>query len=401
MLKHLDNYNFIIIGAGIVGLATALNLLQADSKLKILILEKENRLGVHQTGNNSGVIHSGIYYKPGSAKSENCKRGYNLLIDFCNSNQIHFDICGKLIIATDSSEEERLHQLYNRGLENGLKDIKILNGDEIKVQEPYVNGKKAILVPSTGIIDFKEVLEKYAEVVEFYDCKINFCSEVTDIIEKTDTVVVETNDNNYCSDYVISCSGLQSDRVARKSNSNLDLRIIPFRGEYFKLKNDKRFLVNNLIYPVPDPSFPFLGVHFTKKNNGEIEAGPNAVLSFKREGYTKYSFDSKDAWETFTWPGFQKVMLKYWKTGMGEFYRSFNKNAFASALQKLIPSISKEDLEPGGSGVRAQACDINGNLLDDFNFHKTKRVLHVCNAPSPAATASLAIGEKISKMFLN
>jgi L-2-hydroxyglutarate oxidase len=393
--------NYIIIGAGIVGLATAINLLKDNSKVKILVLEKESELGKHQTGNNSGVIHSGIYYKPGSAKAINCKRGYQLLLDYCNENEISYDLCGKLIVATNKSEEIELSKIYNRGLENGLENLEIIEQERIKEYEPYSAGTKAIYVPQTGIIDYNQVLSKFSETLRNQDCEIIFNSEVTDLKQKNVAVEVICDEKSYESDFVISCAGLQSDRLAKKSNKDLDLRIIPFRGEYYKLRADKNHLVNTLIYPVPDPNFPFLGVHFTKKINGEVEAGPNAVLSFKREGYSKFSFSLRDSWETFSWSGFHKVALSYWKTGFGEFYRSYNKLAFTRALKKLVPQIEADDLLVGGAGVRAQACDSKGNLLDDFRFEKSKRVLHVCNAPSPAATASLAIGEKITEMILN
>ncbi len=398
----MDNkYNYTIIGAGIVGLATAINLLKKKPNSKILVLEKEAVLGKHQTGNNSGVIHSGIYYKPGSAKAVNCKRGYRLLLDYCDENEISYELCGKLIVATNKSEEAELDKIYNRGIENGLENLKIIDRDKIKEYEPYSSGTKAIYVPQTGIIDYSVVLNKFSETLRNQDCKIIFNSEVTDFKQKNDYVEVICSDKIYESEFVISCTGLQSDRLAKKTKKDLDLRIIPFRGEYYKLREDKKHLVKTLIYPVPDPSFPFLGVHFTKKINGEVEAGPNAVLSFKREGYSKVSFNLKDSWDTFSWSGFHKVALSYWKTGFGEFYRSYNKLAFTSALKKLVPQIEAKDLIVGGAGVRAQACDSKGNLLDDFAFVKSDRILHVCNAPSPAATASLAIGEKITEMFLN
>jgi len=397
----LKNYDYIIIGAGIVGLATALNLFKIDPKLKILILEKEGSLGRHQTGNNSGVIHSGIYYRPGSNKAINCKRGYKLLIDFCNENEVNYELCGKLIVATNKIEEKSLNDIYYRGQENGLSNLKILNESEINEYEPYAIGTKAIFVPQAGIIDYNIVLKKYAEILGLFNCEILLNSEVENLIEKSDEVNVLTNSSEFSTKYLIGCAGLQSDRLARKSENKLNLRIIPFRGEYYKLKKNKEYMVNSLIYPVPDPSFPFLGVHFTKKVNGEVEAGPNAVLAFMREGYKKNSFDIKDFWEIISWPGFQKVAYKYWATGLGEFYRSYNKNAFTRALKKLIPEIEASDLEKGGAGVRAQACDRNGKLLDDFCFKRSNRILHVCNAPSPAATASLAIGEKISKLMLN
>lgn len=395
----MKKYDYIICGAGIVGLATAINLVKNKPKSKILVIEKESKIGKHQTGNNSGVIHSGIYYKPGSLKAENCKRGYSLLIDFCNENGIEYELCGKLIIAVNNEELEELDKIYSRGLENGLEGLEILNENQLKEKEPHAAGIKAIFVPQTGIVDFKLVLDKYSDYLKNRNVEIVLNSEVIGFSEKSDDVKVETKSSNYESNFVITCCGLQSDRVAEFSLSHNDFRIIPFRGEYYKLREDKNYYVKSLIYPVPDPSFPFLGVHFTRKINGDIEAGPNAVFSFKREGYSKFSFNFNDTLNSFTWPGFQKVALKYWKTGMGEFYRSFYKKAFTDALKKLLPEIETEYLVPGGAGVRAQACDINGKLLDDFYFKKTKRILHVCNAPSPAATASLAIGEKILNMI--
>lgn len=394
-------YDYIIVGAGIVGLATAIYLLNNNRHFKILVLEKEFELGVHQTGNNSGVIHSGIYYKPGSEKAINCTKGYKLLIDYCDKNEVPYNLCGKLIIAAKSSEVEVLQEIYHRGLKNGLDGLVKLNGNEIENYEPNVSGIKAIFVPQTGIIDFKLVLKKFSETVMNAGADIKFDSRVININESTDSVYVNTIHETYESKYLISCAGLQSDRLAKMTNKDLDLMIVPFRGEYYKLKKEKQNLINGLVYPVPDPSFPFLGVHFTKKINGEVEAGPNAVLSFKREGYNKFSFSLKDTYETFSWKGFQKVAVKYWKTGIGEFYRSYSKSAFTKALQQLLPEISECDLERGGAGIRAQACHKDGRLLDDFNFQKSKRALHVCNAPSPAATASLAIGEKIANIILN
>ena len=393
-------YDYIIVGGGIVGLATALSLYNENSNLKILILEKEKSIGLHQTGNNSGVIHSGIYYRPGSNKAINCRRGYKLLLDFCNDNEVEYDLCGKLIIATNKIEEQRLTGIYDRGIENGLTNLRFLNENEIKEYEPFASGTKAVFVSQAGIIDFKIVLEKYAEKLGSYNCEIRTNTEVQNFTENTDDVNIETDSGNEIAKKIIFCAGLQSDRLAQLSDKELNLRIIPFRGEYYKLTKSKQFMVKSLIYPVPDPAFPFLGVHFTKKINGEVEAGPNAVLAFKREGYSKFSFDPNDFWEILSWPGFRKIASKYWSTGFGEFYRSFNKIAFTNALRKLVPKLKISDLVKGGAGVRAQACNINGNLLDDFYFKSTKRVLHVCNAPSPAATASLAIGEKIAKMIL-
>jgi len=397
----MNNYNFIIIGAGIVGLSTALKILENNPNEKIALLEKENEIGKHQSGNNSGVIHSGIYYKPGSLKAENCRKGYKLLMDFCDENDVEYDICGKLIVATNSSEEQYLNDIYENGKLNKIENLKFLDKEEIKDHEPNVEGTKGILVPSTGIIDYKKVMQKIVELIQDKGVNIFFNSKVTNIIEKTENVEVVTKKQTFLSDKVISCAGLQSDRIADLSEKNLDLKIIPFRGEYYKLKSDKTHLVNSLIYPVPNPSFPFLGVHFTKKINGEVEAGPNAVFSFRREGYSRTSFSFTDTFETFMWKGFRKVASKYLSIGVGEFYRSFNKTAFVKELQKLIPSITKNDIVQGGAGVRAQACNRQGVLLDDFNLIKTKRILHVVNAPSPAATASLAIGEHIANNFIN
>ncbi len=395
----MKNPNITIIGAGIVGLATAYTLLKKDPNLKVLVLEKEDGPAKHQTGNNSGVIHSGIYYKPGSLKAINCRHGYKMLLDFCDENKIQYDICGKVIVATSEKEIESLENIYNRGIENGLDGIKYLTKDEIAEREPNVNGVKGIFVPQTGIIDFKKVSKALADCIINLGGEIEYNTNVNSISAVLSIPLIQTNNGSIESDFVISCAGLQSDRIAKMTHPDLPLRIIPFRGEYYKLKEKSKSLVNNLIYPVPDPAFPFLGVHFTRMIDGAVECGPNAVFSFKREGYTKYSFDSKDTYESLSWPGFQKVAYKYWRTGMGEFYRSFSKAAFVSALQKLIPTINAGDLIEGGAGVRAQACDIEGKLIDDFYFVEEQNIIHVCNAPSPAATSSLSIGEYISKKY--
>ncbi len=393
-------YDFIIVGAGIVGLATALKLLEKKSKQKILILEKENQIAAHQTGNNSGVIHSGIYYKPGSLKAKNCVSGYNMLLDFCNKHNVKYDLCGKVIVAFDKSELNYLDILMERGNANGLKNLRKISKEEISEIEPHVNGLEGIFVPQTGIIDYKKVSEKYVEVFLSNGGIINLNEQVIDFRESSSYVEVVTTKGNYAANAVITCAGLHSDVIAKRTEHKLDLKIIPFRGEYYKIREERKYLVNNLIYPVPDPAFPFLGVHFTRMIDGGVEAGPNAVLAFKREGYKKTDFSIKDTYEILTWPGFQKVAKKYWRTGFGEFYRSFNKKAFVKALQRLVPEINEEDLIPGGSGVRAQACDRTGGLLDDFSIIKNTRILHVCNAPSPAATSSLAIGEHITSEVL-
>ncbi len=396
----MKTYDVIIVGAGIVGLAAGLKILESSPSLKILFLEKEDAVAKHQTGNNSGVIHSGIYYKPGSLKAKNCVRGYQMLLEFCDANGIEYDICGKIITTVSAAEVSVMKSIYERGLANGLKDLKILSREQLKEKEPFANGISAISVPQTGIINYTTVSNKYLENSLKLGAEIQYNSNVVNLKVTETNCQVVTNNAAYSAKVVVTCAGLQSDRIAKITHPNLPYRLIPFRGEYFKIKKEKRHLVNNLIYPVPDPSFPFLGVHFTRMINGEVECGPNAVLSFKREGYNKTSFNLRDTFETFTWRGFHKIMGKHFKTGMGEFYRSYYKSAFVKALQRLLPEIKSEDLEKGGAGVRAQACMDDGKLLDDFYIVEDKRVVHVCNAPSPAATASLAIGEHISQVVI-
>lgn len=389
-----------IIGGGIVGLATALKIQSANPKLKILVLEKESSLALHQTGNNSGVIHSGLYYKPGSLKAINCIRGYNMLLDFCRTNEIPFDLCGKIVVATEQQELPLLENLYTRGQQNGLTNLKKLTAEELKEYEPHVAGLAGIFVPQTGIVDYILVANKYGEVFQKNGGTIHLNEKVLDIQHTNTHSVVITQTTSYTSKLVINCAGLYSDKVARMTVPNLNVKIIPFRGEYFKLKKEKEYLVKNLIYPVPDPNFPFLGVHFTRMAKGGVEAGPNAVLAFSREGYKKSNINVSELAESLAWPGFQKVVAKYWRTGMGEMYRSFSKAAFTKALQKLLPEIQESDLVEGGAGVRAQACDRNGGLVDDFLILEDAGVINVCNAPSPAATSSLAIGETVSKLAL-
>jgi (S)-2-hydroxyglutarate dehydrogenase len=393
--------DIIVIGGGIVGLATALQLKKSNPALSVLLIEKETELAKHQTGNNSGVIHSGIYYKPGSLKATNCIRGYQLLIDFCKNNSIPFDLCGKIIVATNAAEKDLLNTLYVRGQQNGLVDLKRLSESELTDYEPHVKGVEGIFVPQTGIVDYKLVAEKYGEVLRKEGAEIQLGEKVISIKTEASQVTILTDKKNYSAKLVINCAGLYSDKVARMTLSNLNVKIIPFRGEYFKLKKEKEYLVKNLIYPVPDPNFPFLGVHFTRMAKGGVEAGPNAVLAFQREGYKKSQINLSELAETLAWPGFQKVAAKYWRTGMGEMYRSFSKAAFTKALQKLIPEIQEGDLVEGGAGVRAQACDRTGGLVDDFLILEEKQVINVCNAPSPAATSSLAIGETVAKLALN
>jgi L-2-hydroxyglutarate oxidase len=393
-------YDVVIIGGGIVGLATALKIKEQKPQLSVVLLEKEAGVARHQTGHNSGVIHSGIYYKPGSLKAQNCLRGYNYLLDFCKKNDIRYDLCGKIIVSTAEHELQPMENVYQRGLQNGLQGMKKLSAGELKEYEPHVNGIAGIFVPQTGIIDYKEVSAKIAENFQQYGGQVLTSSKVTAINYNGTLSEVITENSTYTGRLVINCAGLQSDKVAALTREKLDVRIIPFRGEYFLLKKEKQSLVKNLIYPVPDPNFPFLGVHFTRMIHGEVEAGPNAVFAFKREGYKKTDINIKDTLESLLWPGFQKVMAKYWKTGMGEFYRSFSKAAFTKALQRLIPEVQEDDLIPAGAGVRAQACDRTGGLIDDFLILEDEHVINVCNAPSPAATSSLSIGHTLADMAL-
>ncbi|WP_235689679.1 L-2-hydroxyglutarate oxidase [Fulvivirga lutea] len=393
-------YDIIVIGAGIVGLGTALKLLEKSPNLRLLILEKEGEIAKHQTGNNSGVIHSGLYYKPGSLKATNCINGYHMLVDFCQKQDIPFELCGKVVVATSEEEIPLLDNLEKRGAENGLQNIKPLNREELKEYEPHVNGVKGIFVPQTGIVDYKLVSQKYAELIQTSGGSIHFDEKVINITTGSDGCHVETSKSGYQSTLVVNCAGLYSDKVAKFTNQKLDVKIIPFRGEYYKLSKEKEYLVKNLIYPVPDPNFPFLGVHFTRMAKGGVEAGPNAVLAFQREGYKKSDINLSELAESLAWPGFQKVAMKYWKTGFGEMYRSFSKAAFTKALQKLLPEITENDLVEGGAGVRAQACDRNGGLIDDFLIIENEHAINVCNAPSPAATSSLSIGDTVSDLVL-
>jgi L-2-hydroxyglutarate oxidase len=392
--------DFIIIGGGIVGLSTAYHLIKENPKLKVVILEKENQIALHQTGNNSGVIHSGIYYKPGSLKAINCKKGYDQLIQFCNQNEIKFDLCGKIIVATEKNELPILNNIYERGISNELTGIKKINAQQIKEIEPHCAGIEGIWVPQTGIIDYKEVSQKYLELFLKLGGEILFGQKVLEIKTVNNNSEIQTQNTTFETKWVINCAGLYSDKIAKMSDSEIDVQILPFRGEYYNIKKEKEYLVKNLIYPVPNPNFPFLGVHFTRMINGGVEAGPNAVLAFAREGYTNKTIKWNELFETLGHSGFQKVALKYWKDGLYEMYRSYSKAAFVKALQKLIPEIKKEDLESGNAGVRAQACDSKGNLSDDFLIFENKNIINVCNAPSPAATSSLAIGESIASLAL-
>ena len=399
-------YDIAIIGAGIVGLATAYKIVKVQPKLRICVIEKEHNLGLHQTSTNSGVIHSGIYYKPGSLKATNCKKGYDELLIFTKQHGIPHDICGKVIVATDTSELPSLDNILKRGEANGMTGIRMISAEECKEIEPYVRCEKAIWVPQTGIIDFPAMARKYAELIQNQGNTLLFNHQVMNIVEKNNSIVVETTpyfENNMSeieAKLVINCAGLYADKIAKLTQPEINVQVLPFRGEYFELKKEKEYLVNNLIYPVPNPNFPFLGVHFTRMIHGGIEAGPNAVFAFKREGYKRTDVDFTELWETLRFSGFRKIAAKYWREGLDELHRSYSKRAFVKTLQKLIPDIQSGDITEGGAGVRAQACDAQGNLIDDFMILETKSVINVWNAPSPAATASLAIGESVAQKAL-
>lgn len=394
----LDNsFDIAVIGSGILGLSTAYRLLCNDSSLKICILEKEKSPAMHQTGHNSGVIHSGIYYKPGSLKAVNCLRGYRMLVEFCTEHDVPFDICGKVISATDESEFDRMGELLRRGIDNGLEGCREISRQEIGEIEPNAFGLKGIFVPQTGIVDYRIVCSRLVRLTSERNCRIFFGEEVKEIRCGTRGITVRTNRQKLNAKICIACAGLHSDRIAEISGLKPGFRIIPFRGEYYKLRSGRESLVRNLIYPVPDPRFPFLGVHFTRRIDGSVEAGPNAVLAFKREGYKKNDFNLRDSFDTLIFPGFRKLALRYTGTGLDEFRRSYSKKLFTRSLQRLLPSIKEDDLMQGGAGVRAQACDKDGNLIDDFLILEDERMINVCNAPSPAATASLSIGETISE----
>lgn len=392
-------YDYIIVGAGLVGLSTAYHLKKKDPHSKILILEKEAKECQHQSGHNSGVIHSGIYYKPGSLKAQNCISGYQSIIHFAEEYGIKYDLCGKIIVATSESELSALDAIYDRGVKNGLQNLQYLSRDEFREIEPHCEGIRAIKVPQTGIIDYPAVAEKLKNLFVALDGEILFNQKVEKITESAGEIIVQSSHSEFKTKKLISCAGLYSDQVAHMTNPKNDVAIIPFRGEYYTLKAEKKYLVNHLIYPVPDPAFPFLGVHFTRMTDGNIEAGPNAVLAFKKEGYQFWDINVPELMHTLSWPGFRKIAMKYGKTGLGEMYRSLSKSAFTKALQKLIPEIQGSDLEKGGAGIRAQACDRNGNLIDDFDIVKNNRIVHVRNAPSPAATSCLAIGKTISEIL--
>lgn len=384
-----------MIGAGIVGLSAGMEFTRAFPRLRVVILEKEDRLAAHQSGHNSGVIHSGIYYKPGSIKARTCVAGSAAMISFCREYGIRHEICGKLIVAINPDERVRLEELRKRGEANGIAGIRAVCREELKEIEPHCAADHALHVPGAGIVDYSAVCAKYAELITERGGEIRLGTEVTGLQVRPQQSTVLTKRGEISVRYVVNCGGLHSDEILRMSGERPTLRIVPFRGEYYLLRPERRHLVRNLIYPVPDPRFPFLGVHFTRRIDGSIDAGPNAILALKREGYSKLDISLRETFSELTFSGFWRMVGRYWRTGMAEAYRSLNKQAFVRDLQRLVPEIQSADLVPGGSGVRAQAVKSDGSLLDDFYFAPSPGALHVCNVPSPAATASIPVGREI------
>lgn len=390
-----NSFDISVVGGGIVGLASAYKLQLRFPKLKIIVLEKEKELAFHQTGRNSGVIHSGLYYKTGSFRAKNCVDGRKQLVQFAIENNIRHDVCGKIVLATNTDEAKKLVDLKENGEKNGLINLKILNLSEIKEIEPFAEGVAALWVPESGIIDYKQVANTLADLISMINpnSKVLCSCEVLDINDG----FLKTSSGNIFVKNNIFCSGLFSDRFAKKDNIDLDLKIVGFRGDYFKLSDKAKQKINNLIYPVPNPEFPFLGVHFTRMTNGEIECGPNAVYTFKREGYKKFSFNLFDTLDSLFFIGTWKLFINHWKFGLNEYRRAFSKRLFLRDLRKLVPSLSMNDIVVGKSGVRAMALAKDGEVIDDFKIMKNKNNIHVLNAPSPAATACLAIGDNITE----
>ena len=393
-------YDAVIVGGGIVGLATAFRLLEAKPNSKVLLLEKESKLAAHQTGNNSGVLHAGLYYKPGSEKARCAVQGLQQMLAFCREHGIAHDQCGKIVVATEQNELERLENLWKRGNENGLQGLRKLNPAQIKEIEPHAAGLAAIHVPQEGIVDYPAVCEKLGELIRKAGGEIKLNRRALKIISVGSDKIVQTNAGEFRAKLVITCGGLHADRAVKMSGQKPTAKIVPFRGEYYVIKKERQHLVRHLIYPVPDPKFPFLGVHFTRLIHGGIEAGPNAVLAFAREGYKWTDVDLRDLAESLCFPGLWKFLAKYPSLCGYEIWRSLSRAEFTRSLQKLVPEIRAEDIEPGGAGVRAQAMTTDGKLIEDFHFEEAPGILHVVNAPSPAATASLAIGQTICRRVL-
>lgn len=393
-----EAYDIIVIGGGIVGLSVAREVTRQFPRLRLALVEKEARVGTHQTGHNSGVIHSGVYYKPGSMKARMCVEGAAAMVEFCREHGVPFKICGKVIVATSEEERPRLQDLLARGQANGVAGLRMLGPEELREIEPHATGVAALHVPGTGVTDFAKVCEKYAELVAAQGGTVRTSAEVIGIGQNGQETVVETSGGDFSVRWVINCAGLFSDRISRMAGETPDVRIVPFRGEYYDLVPARASLVRALIYPVPDPRFPFLGVHFTRRVHGNVDAGPNAIFAFKREGYRSGDFSLRDTMESLVFPGFWRVAAKHWRMGKDEARRSVSKGSFVAGLQRLVPEVQGEDLVPGGSGVRAQAIHRSGALVDDFQFSQSDRMLHLYNVPSPAATASIAVGRAVVEM---
>jgi L-2-hydroxyglutarate oxidase LhgO len=393
-----SRYGVMIVGGGIVGLSVALEITQRFPRLRTLLLEKEDRVARHQSSHNSGVIHSGIYYKPGSLKAKLCVAGAAAMVEFCRAHGIPHSICGKVIVATRPEELQSLEELRRRGEANGVAGVRLIGSAELRELEPSASGLNALVVPSTGVTDYAAVCDKYAELIVERGGSILTSAEVLSLKRGASEIVAETKRGAFSTTYFINCAGLFSDRISRMAGDEPEVTIAPFRGEYYDLTPERSSLVRALIYPVPDPRFPFLGVHFTRRISGRVDAGPNAVLAFRREGYRRTDFKLKDLASSLAFPGFWRMGARYWRSGFDEVHRSFSKAAFVRALQRMVPAVRDEDLVPGGSGVRAQALKRDGTLVDDFQFVQSGNVLHVLNVPSPAATASLMIGRSIVEM---
>src|SRR5277367_4136173 len=394
------DYDVTIIGGGIVGLATAFRLLESKPKTRVLLIEKESKLAAHQTGNNSGVLHAGLYYKPGTEKAKLSVSGLRQMAAFCREHGVAHEQCGKIVVATDQVELPRLENLWQRGNANGLLGLRKLIPEQIKEIEPHAVGIAAIHVPQEGIVDYPAVCEKLGGLIRKMGGEIRLNTRLLKLVSKSGQWTAETSAGEFHSRFVVTCGGLHADRLVRAAGQKPSAKIVPFRGEYYQIKKERQFLVRNLIYPVPDPKFPFLGVHFTRLIHGGIEAGPNAVLAFAREGYKWANVNLRDLAESLCFPGLWRFLANYPSLCGYEIYRSLSKKEFCRSLQKLVPEIREDDLETGGAGVRAQAMTADGKLVEDFYFEESKGILHVINAPSPAATASLAIGSKIVERVL-
>jgi len=393
-----STYDIAVIGAGIVGMSFAMQAAEAFPQLRIVVLEKEDGLARHQTGHNSGVIHSGVYYKAGSLKARLCVAGAREIVEFCARHAIPHEVCGKLIVATDAEEDSRLDDLRARGEANGLAGLQLIEGAAMREIEPHVGGLRALKVPATGITDYSLVTAKYAEIAAARGVEVRTCAGVTGFGQTASEVVIQTHAGEVAARYVVNCAGLYSDRIAQLAGHDPGMMLIPFRGEYYDLAPARASLVRALIYPVPDPAYPFLGVHFTRRIAGNVDAGPNAVLAGRREGYRRTDFDLGETMQVLGYPGFRAMAGRHWKNGVREMWRSWSKREFVRSCQSLVPEVRMEDMTPGGSGVRAQAVADDGTLVDDFRFVARDRFLHVLNVPSPAATASLPIGREIVQM---